>query len=120
MKSLNESPESLCASNRYTNFCLTAIVVLLALVVLGVWSQTPSLLNSAGAAESASPVPPRPIGGIPDTGAQRDAMITQQTLTNAKLDEILQVLTSGQVKVTVIGTENKNEDKAYVLPPRTK
>lgn len=85
----------------YTRFCLAAIVGLLALIALGVWSQIPT---TPGA--TAAPPPARLV--LPDTSAQMNDLIAEQRLTNAKLDQIQRTL-AGELKVRLSDAENKPE-----------
>lgn len=80
----------------YTRFCLTVIAGLLTVLILGLW---------ANSVPSASPVQAadQPFG---DAAAQRQASVDAQKETNAKLDELIQVLKSGEVKVQVAQTES--------------
>jgi hypothetical protein len=74
-------------TNSNTRRLLTAVVVLQGLTLVGLWTGQPRP-SSAGAA-------------IPDPGAQREAVLTEQKATNEKLDKLLKLLTSGDVRVTV-------------------
>jgi hypothetical protein len=66
---------------------LTAILVMQVFTLLGLWTGQ-RITSNAGAA-------------IPDPGAQREAMVEQQKATNHKLDALIEVLKSGDVKVKV-------------------
>jgi hypothetical protein len=68
-----------------TQRLLAAVLVLQVLTLLGLWTGQPGLSHAAAA--------------IPDPGAQREAMVEQQKETNQKLDKLLTLLTSGDVKV---------------------
>jgi hypothetical protein len=74
----------------HTRLCLTAIVVLLAVLVVGLWAEAP-LATPASAGD-----------GFGDMGARIAAQLEAANKTNAKLDEIVRVLTSGQVKVQLV------------------
>ena len=76
--------------DNYTRICLTAIAVLLTVVAIGLWAEAPSTGGRLDAAER-----------FLDTSAQRVQMIDQQKLTNRKLDRLIELLTSGKVKVMV-------------------
>ena len=84
----------------YTRACLTAIVVLLTLLVLGLWSErfapAPAQAGPGGANGT-----PQAIKTLGNAGQQREAMVDQQTQTNRKLDEIIRLLRSGDVKVRI-------------------
>jgi len=75
----------------YTRVCLTAIAVLLTVLVVGLWSQEAPLVSSARA---------DPAFG--DMGGKIAAQLEAANKTNAKLDDLLKLLTSGQVKVQVV------------------
>lgn len=75
----------------YTRVCLTAIAVLLTVLVVGLWSQEAPLVSSA-----------RAEGGFGDMGGKIAAQLEAANKTNAKLDDLLKLLTSGQVKVQVV------------------
>jgi hypothetical protein len=68
-----------------TQKLLSAVLVLQVLTLLGLWTGQPGLAGATAA--------------IPDPGAQREAMVEQQKQTNQKLDKLLTLLTSGDVKV---------------------
>ena len=72
----------------YSRFCLTAIAVLLTLLVIGLWAENVGQTHQAVAAEK-----------FLDTSAQRQALLDAQKQTNVKLDELIRVLKSGEVKV---------------------
>lgn len=79
----------------YTRFCLAAIVVLLAALVLCAWvGQGPMIpaANAETATEDAN---------YGDAAAQRKAMVKVQEQTNARLDDLIKLLKSGEVKVQV-------------------
>jgi hypothetical protein len=82
----------------YTRFCLTAIAVLLTALVLTLWCELPSGSPAATAAE-----PPF------DAAAQRADMVKAADRTNAKLDELIALLRSGEAKVQVLNAEAKKE-----------
>ena len=75
---------------------LTAVLVLQGLTLAGQWTGQPRVASDARA-------------DIPDPGAQRLAMVEEQRQTNAKLDRLIALLESGQVKVQV---ENDDDDDA--------
>ena len=93
--------------NGYTQFCLTAIVILLTLLIIGLWANLHwmDLTPTAGAAQAADG---RYLQGIPNAGAQRLAILKAIQTTNNKLDKIITMLNSGQIKV-VIAKPQKDE-----------
>jgi hypothetical protein len=70
-----------------TQKLLTAVVVLQVLTLLGQWTGQPGTSTVSAA--------------IPDPGAQRQEQVAQQKETNEKLDKLINLLKSGDVKVTV-------------------
>ena len=70
---------------------LTAVLVLQSLTLLGLWTGQPGATSVQAA--------------IPDPGAQREAQVAEQKATNAKLDALLDLLKSGDLKVTVKETK---------------
>ena len=79
--------------DKYTRVILTAIAVLLTVVVIGLWADTARLAGSVQGQERY----------VPRSTLELQAMTEQQSLTNRKLDELLKLLESGKVKVTVVG-----------------
>jgi len=90
----------------YTRVCLTAIAVLLTVLIVGLWAQK-------------TPNAPQAMAGVPtvlDPNAQRGAMTRAQTLTNAKLDQLISLLKSGDAKVQVVEDKRANKNE----PPKEK
>lgn len=76
----------------YTRVCLTAITVLLTALVIGLWAEMPAPAG-AGAAEP-----------FLNTGAQRGEMKKAIEATNDKLEKIITLLKSGEIKVQMVGS----------------
>ena len=76
---------------------LIAVLTLQAITLLGLWTGQPRAASVQAA--------------IPDPGAQREAALSEQKATNEKLDKLLKLLTSGDVRVTV-------EDKQAQQPQK--
>jgi hypothetical protein len=81
------------------------IAVLLTVVIAGLWADGVQLAPTA-----------RGDDKIPfDSTADRKAMIAEQQTTNAKLDELIKVLRSGEGKVQVVdaatGSDKKGKGK---------
>ena len=93
----------------YTRFCLTAIMVLLTLLVVGLWSDGPALTGPAEAA------PKRGAAKVPLVSSsaigQRDKLVTAAEATNRKLDKVVQVLESGKLTVVVGNLEDLAGEK---------
>ena len=73
--------------DRYTRVCLTAIAVLMVVMILGLWADG-NWSSRAGAGDV-----------LFDSSSQRNAQIEAQQQTNAKLDELIKLLKSGEAKV---------------------
>lgn len=100
----------------YTRFCLTAIMVLLTLLIIGIWATGPIRL---GGEALAAPRPPQTQRNIlPNAGAQRLAILRAIQTTNQKLDQIKSLLESWKTQVTVVdkpagkGVENVKKPAA--------
>ena len=94
----------------HTRLCLTGIVVLLAVLVVGLWAQAPLAAPASAAGD-----------GFSDAGARNAAQLEAAQKTNAKLDELIGLLTSGQVKVQLMKEkDDKAPGGAYAPPPKTK
>jgi hypothetical protein len=76
---------------------LTAVLAMQALTLLGLWTGQ-RITSSASAA-------------IPDPGAQREAALVEQKATNEKLDRLLKLLTSGEVRVTVEDKQQQQQQQ---------
>ncbi|GMU23734.1 MAG: hypothetical protein AMXMBFR13_38120 [Phycisphaerae bacterium] len=77
---------------RWLRWCLTGIVVLLAVIAV----QLSALIG---------PLQPRAQAQIPDSGLQRQQLLDAQLQTNRTLDAILQHLRTQSIKVTLAGTD---------------
>ena len=86
-----------------------AVVCLLVGLVAGLW-VAPALVPAPAIGKLKEAQREQMTTAITDGGDQRQAMIEELTRTNAKLDQIIEVLGSGQVKVMVVPTENKDEE----------
>jgi len=94
MATLNSSKVQV---DNVTRICLAAITVLMVVMVLTLWVQTPS--TSAQAAEE-----------FLNTASQRQEQIDAQKATNAKLDELITLFKSGTVKVQVAKEDGDKHD----------
>ena len=92
----------------YTRFCLTAIVVLLTVLIVGLWTEGPSLTDEASAARKKEPIPM--VKTIEK--AQRDKTAEVVGVTNQKLDKIIQLMESGKLTVVVANLEGEQGEKA--------
>jgi len=81
--------------DKYTRSLLTVIAVLLCLVVVGLWHETP---NTTQVAEAR---------GIPNQGEQLDEVVIELQQVNTSLEMIADLLVSGQVKVSLLDDNGK-------------
>lgn len=72
----------------YTRCCLTAIVVLLTVLIVGLWAEGVRPAREACAA-----------GGIPNAGQQRQTMIKALQGNSEKLERLIRLFESGSAKV---------------------
>ncbi|MBS3735091.1 MAG: hypothetical protein KGY99_09225 [Phycisphaerae bacterium] len=84
----------------YTRTCLTIIAVLLTVLIVGLWADGVPAARPAGAAAE----------GFGNAAKQRKAMIEAQQKTNAKLDALMGLLRSGEVKVRLAGKPDGERD----------
>lgn len=90
---MNEGKAS--ATDRGTMWYRTAVVGLLLIIAIAVMNERTSML-------------PVVNGQIPDTAAQRQAIVEQLQITNQLLDRILMHLETKAVKVRVAGSDEKD------------
>lgn len=83
----------------YTQFCLTALVVLMSVMIVGLWAEGVPVPSRAGAAGPAD----APVERYqPRSALDISQLVAVQERTNTKLDEIKKLLESGQAKVQVV------------------
>ena len=80
-------------TNKTTPRLLMAVVVMQGLTLMGLWTGQPRAADAQAA--------------IPDPGAQRQEMVAEQKVTNAKLDTLIELLQSGDLKVKVEPEDKK-------------
>jgi hypothetical protein len=85
----------------YTRLCLTAIVGLLMVLIVGLWATGPVSLTGQTVAAEIEPAG-KDRGVLPNAGAQRLAILQAIQTTNGKLDRIANLLESGKLRVTVV------------------
>jgi len=104
----------------YTRVCLTAITVLLTVLVIGLWADLAGLAGRAQAAGKYADQSAKQAlteGRWGTSSAPQQAVVAAQRKTNAKLDELMKLLKSGQVRVQMVaggvapGGENGRKDK---------
>ncbi len=76
----------------YTRVCLTAIAVLLTALVIGLWAEIPASVD----ARAAEP--------FLNTSAQREETKKAIDGTNDRLDKIIDLLKSGEIKVQMVAS----------------
>jgi hypothetical protein len=92
----------------YTRVMLTVIAILLCLVAVGMWCDSPRLSASAEAK-------------IPDSGQQLDEVITQLEKVNDSIVAITEVMVSGDMKVQIVepsANKKKTATKANIPTPK--
>jgi hypothetical protein len=99
--------------DRYTRVCLAVIAVLLTVLVVGLWAEMPQASRASAGGPGTD--------GFGDTAARIKDQLEATQKTNAKLDEIQILLTSGNVKVQVVKEkDDKSSGGAYAPPSKTK
>ena len=78
--------------DNYTRILLTVITVLLMVVGVGLWYETPSTV-------------PHAYGRIPDSGEQLNEIIIKVDEINVSLSKMRQLMTSGKIKVQVVNPQ---------------
>ena len=93
----------------YTRLCLTAIAVLLTILVIGLWADGVRSTDKAVAADRWL-----------DSSAQRNSLVQIQKETNRKLDELIALLKSGEIKVQLTEAPAKGAGARHVKSAKTK
>ena len=78
----------------YTRVCLSIIAVLMTVIIVGLWAETPSPVSEAPAGEL-----------FLDSSSQRAELVKVSQETNAKLEKLIELLKSGDVKVQVLQSQ---------------
>ena len=86
----------------YTRILLSVITVLLTVLAVGMWCETPSM------------VPPAQAQGIPDSGRQLDEISQKLDSIDKSIAGLQKLMVSGAVKVQVV--EPKATKKATLKP----
>ena len=86
----------------YTRILLTVITVLLTVLAVGMWCETPNT------------VPPAQAQGIPDSGQQLDKISQTLSSIDKSMADMQKLMVSGAVKVQVV--EPKSTKKAAAKP----
>ena len=107
---MNENKEKMKVQmDGYTRGCLTIIAVLLTVLIIGLWANHTPL---AGHATAKGPFLDN------STQAQLVDLVKAQNKTTAKLDQMLQLLSSGRLRVRISGTVTQPK-KAKDVPAKT-
>jgi len=93
--------------DRYTRGLLTVIAGLLFVLAIELWAMAPPMLSDARAQ-------------IPDSGEQRLKMLQQQQETNRLLKQIVTIMQSEPIKVTVVGTDKTQGPTGPTVIPAPK
>lgn len=91
----------------YTRFILTAIAVLLTVVAVGLWCESPTALPQAQA-------------GIPNQGQQLQDIVAQLQVVNESVNGLAATLLSGNVRVQVIEPEKATPARAAATTTKIK
>ena len=92
----------------YTRVLLTVIAILLSLVAIGMWCDSPRMIQSADAK-------------IPDSGQQLHEVITQLEDVNSSLVTITELMVSGDLKVQITEPPAKTKKTSRkTAPPAAK
>jgi len=95
-KNMNEQEKTLRVKvDNLTRVCLACCTALLAVLIVGIWIERPVTQANAGDL-------------FLNTAEQRDEIIAAQDRTTAKLDELMELLRSGDVKVQVDQTDEED------------
>jgi len=84
--------------DRYTKFCLTAIIVLLIVLIVGLWADVTPVSRDARAGEVWL-----------DSSKQRQEVVTAIDKSNERLQQLVELFRSGQAKVQVAGEAKEGE-----------
>ncbi len=105
----NEKQDVRIKVDGYTRFCLTVIAVLLTVLIVGLWADAVPSVGDAQGAKS-----------FGDSGGQREEMTRLQKNTTEKLNELISLLKSGEVKVQVVrpGKNTRGEVDAAPKPKK--
>ena len=89
----------------YTRLCLTAIAILLTVVIIGLWAETTGPLNKTATARKYADEDAQQAlnqGRWGTSSAPQQEMVKAQKEANTKLDELIQLLKNGEVKVQIV------------------
>jgi hypothetical protein len=104
----------------YTRFCLSAIVVLLTVLIVGLWANGPVSDVSDASAAVKSPKSGSSTLNLLDARAQRVGTLKAAQKTNRQLDKIITLLKSGDIRVSIADAGKKKEEpkNARKLPKK--
>ncbi len=93
----------------YTRFCLSAIVVLLTVLIIGLWANGPASDVSDASAAAKAPKSSSSTLNLLDARAQRVGTLKAAQKTNKQLDKIIALLKSGEIRVSIADEGKKKE-----------
>ena len=93
----------------YTRFCLSAIVVLLTILIVGLWANGPASDVSDASAAAKESKSGRSTLNLIDARAQRVGTLKAAQKTNKQLDKIIALLKSGEIRVSIAGEGKEKE-----------
>ncbi len=94
----------------YTRFCLSAIVVLLTVLIVGLWANGPiSDVSDASAAAKSPKSGSSSTLTLLDARSQRVGTLKAAQKTNKQLDKIIALLKSGEIRVSIAGEGKEKE-----------
>ena len=99
----------------YTRVCLTAIAVLLTVLVIGLWADLTGPVREARAESKFRDSKAQKAlteGRWGTSSAPQQAIARAQQESNLKLDELIKLLKSGEIRVRVVGMEAPGGDNA--------
>lgn len=89
----------------YTRILLSVITVLLTVLAVGMWCESPSTIPSASGAM-----------GIPDSGQQLHAVLTKLDNIDKSIADMKKLMVSGAVKVQVVEAKETKKAPAKLAP----
>jgi hypothetical protein len=105
----------------YTRACLTAISVLLTVLVIGLWADTPVIsTDRAGAADGSGYVNKQAkeavLEGRWGTASAAGKVAAVQSDTNKRLEELIQMLRKGEARVQVVSMPDSGAGVTKSVP----
>ena len=92
----------------YTRACLTVIAVLLTVLVVGLWAETPSMRADAQTKYADADAAKAIQQGRWGTSSAEGKLAASQVETNQRLEELVKLFSSGQAKVQIVGGSSES------------